>query len=184
MTRTDRLLFLAIVGSILFHALPFLPELISVPEKPSTAPAMQVRLQPPPEATRPPVTSVPLLLPEQPPQPPQEKTPPPPAKAEPKARKTLPTAPQTWKQAMRQQFKKLQDKGLFYPEEARRQGIEGDVLVLLIIDPSGNVVAARVEQSSGHRILDEAALQAVRSLRSLPADAPQESLLPVRYRLR
>ena len=49
---------------------------------------------------------------------------------------------------------------------------------------AGLVTAARVEQSSGHRLLDDAALSAVRSLRSLPADAPQEALLPVRFRLR
>lgn len=85
---------------------------------------------------------------------------------------------------MRQHLKKLQEKGAFYPEEARRQGIEGETLVLLLIDPNGDVSAARIEQSSGHKILDDAALSAVRSLRSLPADAPQQSLLPVRFRLR
>ena len=56
--------------------------------------------------------------------------------------------------------------------------------MLIIIDESGRVTAARVEQGSGHRILDDAALRAVRSLRSLPADAPREALLPVRFRLR
>ena len=64
------------------------------------------------------------------------------------------------------------------------QGLEGEVQVLLIINESGTVSAARVEQSSGQAILDEAALRAVRSLRSLPADAPREVVLPVRFRLR
>ena len=58
------------------------------------------------------------------------------------------------------------------------------MLVLIIIDEDGRVTAARVEQGSGHRLLDDAALRAVRSLRSLPADAPREALLPVRFRLR
>jgi len=57
-------------------------------------------------------------------------------------------------------------------------------LVLLITDEGGQVSAARVEQSSGYRILDDAALRAVRSLRSLPADTPHETLLPVRFRLK
>jgi protein TonB len=54
---------------------------------------------------------------------------------------------------------------------------------LLIIDENGEVSAARVEQGSGYRILDDAALRAVRSLRSLPANTPRETLLPVRFRL-
>jgi protein TonB len=81
-------------------------------------------------------------------------------------------------------MEKLNDAGQFYPAEAIARGFEGEVLVLIIIDESGRVTAARVEQGSGHRILDDAALRAVRSLRSLPADAPREALLPVRFRLR
>ena len=85
---------------------------------------------------------------------------------------------------MNQHFKDLQERGLFYPEEAIARGLEGEVLVLMIIDESGRVVASRLEQGSGHRVLDDAALHAVRSLRSLPSDAPREALLPVRFRLR
>ncbi len=85
---------------------------------------------------------------------------------------------------MGQHLRKLNDRGLFYPQEAIERGLEGEVLVLIVIDESGSVVAARVEQGSGHRILDDAAVKAVRSLRSLPADAPREALLPVRFRLR
>jgi protein TonB len=81
-------------------------------------------------------------------------------------------------------MEKLNDAGQFYPAEAIARGFEGEVLVLIIINESGRVTAARVEQGSGHRILDDAALRAVRSLRSLPADAPREALLPVRFRLR
>ena len=180
MTRTHRLLFLAITGSLLLHALPFLPELISTPQKKSTAQPMQASLRPPPETPKAPVPQVPLILPEKP----VKKAPAPPPKPASKPDKPPESGAKTWTQAVRQQLKQLQDKGQFYPEEARRQGIEGEALVLLIIDPSGNVVAARIEQSSGYRILDDAALSAVRSLRSLPADAPQQSLLPVRFRLR
>lgn len=174
MLRTHRLLFLALTVSLLLHALPFLPDLISAPSKPSTAPIISATLRPPPPAAAP--QQVPLNLPKQASQQPPAKTQPTPEKA--------PTTPKTWTQAVRQHLKKLQDNGIFYPEEARRQGIQGEALVLLIIDTQGNVVAARIEQSSGHRILDDAALSAVRSLKSLPADAPQESLLPVRFRLR
>ena len=53
-----------------------------------------------------------------------------------------------------------------------------------LLDERGQVSAARVEQGSGQAILDAAALRAVRSLHSLPADAPRETLLPVRFRLK
>lgn len=71
-----------------------------------------------------------------------------------------------------------------YPPEAIERGLQGEALVLLFLDTSGNAMAARIESSSGHALLDDAALRAVRSLRSLPASAPREALLSVRFRLR
>ena len=73
---------------------------------------------------------------------------------------------------------------LAYPLEAIERGLEGEVGVLLFLDASGNVIASRVESSSGYAVLDEAALRAARTLRSLPDSAPRETLLPVRFRLR
>jgi protein TonB len=71
-----------------------------------------------------------------------------------------------------------------YPPEAIERGLQGEALVLLFLDASGNAIAARLESSSGHALLDEAALRAARSLRSLPDSAPREALFPVRFRLR
>ncbi len=71
-----------------------------------------------------------------------------------------------------------------YPPEAIERGLQGEALVLLFLDPAGNAIAARIESSSGHALLDDAALRAARSLRSLPDSAPREVLLPVRFRLR
>jgi protein TonB len=73
---------------------------------------------------------------------------------------------------------------LLYPLEAIERGLEGEVLVMLFLDEAGNAIAARVEASSGHAILDQAAVRAARTLRSLPASAPREALVPVRFRLR
>ena len=73
---------------------------------------------------------------------------------------------------------------LFYPPEAIARGLEGEALVLLFLDASGNVIAARLEASSGHALLDNAAVHAARTLRGLPESAPREALLPVRFRLR
>ena len=73
---------------------------------------------------------------------------------------------------------------LLYPPEAIERGLQGEALVLLFLDASGNAIAARLESSSGHVLLDEAAVRAARTLRSLPDSAPREALLPVRFRLR
>lgn len=75
-------------------------------------------------------------------------------------------------------------RSLLYPPEAIARGLEGETLVLLFLDEAGNAVAARVERSSGHAILDEAAVRAAKTVRSLPAGMEREVLLPVRFRLR
>lgn len=84
-------------------------------------------------------------------------------------------------------------RSLLYPPEAIARGLEGETLVLLFLDDAGNVVAARVERGSGHAILDEAAMRAARTVRSLPGTpgvlpsgrgTAREVLLPVRFRLR
>jgi protein TonB len=124
-----------------------------------------------------------LILPE-PPKPEAAtplKKPPPVEKPKPSEK---PAISKTWHQAIAQQLKKLNDRKQYYPQEAIARGLQGEVLVLVIIDENGNITAARVEESSGHKILDEAALRNVRSIRSLPADAPREAVLPLRFRLR
>lgn len=178
-TRNEHRLFLALAASLLLHILPFVPGLIPSPAPAPPPPPIVASLRPPPVEPLPPLP--PLTLPEQP-KPAPTPAKPPPEKRKP-TEKSAPTA-KTWTQAVSQHLKKLNDAGQFYPPEAIARGLEGEVLVLIIIDESGRVTAARVEQGSGHRILDDAALRAVRSLRSLPADAPREALLPVRFRLR
>jgi protein TonB len=178
MTRIDYRLFAALALSLSLHLLPFLPAIDFGP-KPSPAAAMMAELRPPPA----PAATPPLSLPEQP-RPTAEaaaKTPKPPPKPADKATQQL---AKTWTQAVREHLKKLDQAGQFYPPEAIARGLEGEVQVLLIIDEAGKVSAARIEQGSGHPLLDEAALRAVRSLQSLPADAPRQVVLPVRFRLR
>jgi len=167
----------------LLHLLPFVVALISPshrPPPPRPPLVATLRLPPAPEAAPLPPPP-PLTLPEQPkPEAPK----PPPEKKKPIPREAPPKAAKNWTQAVSRHLNKLNANGLFYPQEAIAHGLEGEVLVLIIIDQSGQVTAARVEEGSGHKILDDAALKAVRSLRSLPADAPREALLPVRFRLR
>lgn len=141
---------------------------------------LNAELRPPP-ISQAPATTPPLKLPEPagPPEARPKQTPPP----KPSAKAGKPTA-RTWTQAVREHLKKLDATGQFYPAEAITQNLEGEVQVLLIIDEAGKVSAARVEQGSGHAILDAAALRAVRSLQSLPDDAPRQVVLPVRFRLK
>lgn len=70
-----------------------------------------------------------------------------------------------------------------YPPAAVAQGLEGETLVRVFLDAQGNALAARVERSSGAALLDDAAVAAARRLKALPQDAPDELLLPVRFRL-
>ncbi len=108
------------------------------------------------------------MLPEPPPPTPAKAKP---VKSEPRTEATR-GQPRRWQEEVRKQFRKQDERGLFYPAEAIARGLEGEVLVLLILDEAGHAVAARVEQGSGHPLLDNAALRAARALRSLPADAP------------
>ena len=180
MSRIDFRLFAALVLSLSLHLLPLLQNFNFDQKLPSTAAMLKAELRqpaPPPA----PAAMPPLDLPK--PRSTPENAPKPTPPSKPQSR-PAPSPPQTWTQAVREHLKKLDNAGQFYPAQAIAQGLEGEVQVLLIIDESGTVSAARVEQSSGHAILDEAALRAVRSLRSLPADAPREVVLPVRFRLR
>ncbi|GBG01730.1 hypothetical protein AZSI13_10570 [Azospira sp. I13] len=70
-----------------------------------------------------------------------------------------------------------------YPQEAIDLGLQGEVLLLLFLDGAGNVLAARVERSSGHALLDQAAAKAARQLKALPEGVARETILPVRFRL-
>jgi protein TonB len=180
MTRIDYRLFAALALSLSLHLLPLLPDFNFGQNFRLTVAPLTAELRPPPSASATP----PLSLPKQP-EPASEPAtkPPKPALSKP-AEKTSTPAPKTWTQAVREHLKKLDNAGQFYPAEAIARGLEGEVHILLIIDEAGKVSAARVEQGSGQPILDAAALRAVRSLQSLPADAPRQVVLPVRFRLR
>jgi len=76
-----------------------------------------------------------------------------------------------------------------YPLAARRRGLAGRVEIELLLEPSGRVRDVAVVASSSHSLLDEAAVEAVRSLvpQPLPEHLPHRSLrvrLPVVFQLR
>lgn len=86
-------------------------------------------------------------------------------------------------------FRGRVQEGLVYPLSARRRGLMGTVELEVLIEPAGQVGSVRVIASSSHAVLDEAALEAVRSLPPLPlpANLPRRSLrvrLPLSFELR
>jgi len=49
-----------------------------------------------------------------------------------------------------------------YPEVAKAQNAQGTAVVMATIGPNGNVISTRIDQSTGNKLLDEAALAAAR----------------------
>lgn len=67
-----------------------------------------------------------------------------------------------------QRFRRHVQESVVYPLAARRQSLRGTVELDITLDPSGRVRDARIARSSSHGVLDDAALDAVRSLEPLP----------------
>lgn len=75
-----------------------------------------------------------------------------------------------------------------YPRLARQRELEGVALLLLQVGADGRVLQVRLLESSGHAILDEAALSAARAWRLTPATADGVAVagalrVPLRFRL-
>jgi len=78
-------------------------------------------------------------------------------------------------------FAELQ-RNLIYPEIARKSGIEGRVVLQVIIGSKGEVGEIKVIKSLGLQAMDEAAINAIRSVEWLPArqrDKPVSVLIAV-----
>ncbi|GAB4169163.1 MAG: hypothetical protein Fur0032_07620 [Terrimicrobiaceae bacterium] len=76
-----------------------------------------------------------------------------------------------------------------YPEFARRKGWEGLVVVRIVVDPTGRPRSAKVQAGSGYGVLDQAALQTVKSWQFHPrvvGGIPVEGTVdvPVNFSLR
>jgi protein TonB len=71
---------------------------------------------------------------------------------------------------------------LFYPPEAIAHGLEGEVILLLTLAENGQLVSATVARSSGHALLDQAALDAAQRIGHLSGN-PRQTLFPVRFSL-
>ena len=56
-----------------------------------------------------------------------------------------------------------------YPATLREEGVGGAVGVWALVDASGDVIDTRLQESSGHALLDQAALRVARRFRFVPA---------------
>ena len=82
----------------------------------------------------------------------------------------------------------LRNRSPIYPTEARAKGYQGTVVLKAEVLSSGRCGAISLTSSSGHLILDEAALAAVRTWRFQPAtwwQRPVASIveIPITFRL-
>jgi len=73
-----------------------------------------------------------------------------------------------------------------YPRRARRMRWEGVTQLIVTVDVNGNPIAIKVSVSSGHQILDDAAIQAVQTWHFHPANRDQvaevgDLLVPIRF---
>ena len=140
-------------------------------ETPPDAPQLESMIEPPPPDLPPPAFPVPPPPPPKPvakpvpPKPPvqQQATPQPSAPAPTAA--APPTGPRTISAS---QVAYLSNPAPAYPPRALRAGQQGRVLVFVVIDTAGRPAQVSVSQSSGHALLDEAAVSAVRGWRFRP----------------
>ena len=83
----------------------------------------------------------------------------------------------------------LLDYDLYYPDEARRQGIEGTVSVRVLINRSGRPEEVVVVRSSGSYLLDSAAVRTAKTFVFSPAILGEEVkrtwvLVPIEFKFR
>lgn len=71
----------------------------------------------------------------------------------------------------------------FYPPEAIARSLEGDVRVILVLAEDGVITDVQVAASSGHAILDNAAIKAAWAMGRLPGVTARQILLDVYWRL-
>ena len=64
-----------------------------------------------------------------------------------------------------------------YPAAARRTGYEGTVVIRARIQIDGSADRVEIKKSSGHGVLDQAALEAVRKWRFIPARRGNEAVV-------
>ena len=66
------------------------------------------------------------------------------------------------------QIRRRIEEAKIYPEDARREGIQGTVDVRFRVAADGSVEQSEIVRSSGSRLLDEASLRTIRQAAPFP----------------
>lgn len=165
-------LILALALSSALHSVLLLPGLLKRFPVAPPRPALQALLHLPPQPETP--AAEPLLKNTLDPEDaPQADKPPPPSTPEHK--------PRARREAQLAQ-KKLSEH-LFYPPEAVARGLEGEVRLILRLSPEGTIDDISIAASSGHILLDNAAIKAAYAMGKLTGVTSRELILPVIFRL-
>ncbi len=163
------------------------PAELSPPPEPTPEPTPVPALEPPPPRPKPPPRPVPRVVHPQPAVHPAE--PAPAAAAAPVAAPTPPAAPPAIDPGWQSSVARWLASHKNYPDDARRRGDEGRVVIRFTVDRSGQVMDAEVVSSAGSSRLDDATLAMLRGA-VLPAFPPTMShdrvtvTTTVRYTLR
>ena len=176
-----RRLTLAFALSLAVHGAALLPDFLKrLPAAPPKPPLQaMLRLPPAPE----PQPAEPLLkntLDEE--VAPKEVEPPPPPPPKPVEPAPKPVPKNTQKRDIQIAQRKLSEQQ-FYPPEAIARNIEGEVRLIIKLAENGAVDDVAIAASSGHAILDSAAIRAAYAMGSLTGVTSRELILPVVFRL-
>ena len=165
-------LIIALALSLALHGVLLLPDLLKRLAVAPPPPMLQASLRLPPQPERPTEPLLKNTLDA------EEISPlesPPPTKPQP-AQKT------SAKREIQAAQRKLSEH-LFYPPEAIARGLEGEVRLILKLSASGAVDDVAIAASSGHPILDNAAIKAAYAMGKLTGATSRELILPVIFRL-
>ena len=182
--RPPLALALSLTVSLALHGALLLPDLV---KRPSAAPPparLQASLRVPSTPPAPPIVEPPVSEPESIEKDtltPEQK----PAAAPRQSEPPLKVAPHNTAVAGRKYVESAQRKlanVLVYPPEAVAQGQEGDVHLLIKLNDDGTIAEISVAASSGHPLLDSAAIKAAQRVRRFGA-GPRELILPISFRL-
>jgi protein TonB len=128
-------------------------------------PALRATLRPPAEANLPETADALLKNTlDDPRERPETPVPPPPEK------RGTPAPPAVARRQMDTVRQKLSEY-VFYPEQARRLGLEGTVTLFVELSGDGRVEDVRVVESSGYPILDHAAVKGFYAVGRLPGES-------------
>ena len=177
-----RRLTLAFALSLAVHGVALLPDFIKrLPAAPPRPPLQAVlRLPPAPEPPRAETLLKNTLDEEVAPKEVEPPPPPPPPKPVEPAPKPVPK--NTQKRDIQIAQRKLSEQQ-FYPPEAIARNIEGEVRLIIKLAENGSVDDVAIAASSGHAILDNAAIRAAYAMGSLTGVTSRELILPVVFRL-